>query len=191
MNVLNYRISLDMFDAVSQITIKAKKGDSACRINITLTENGKIYHISEGSYATFQAKKFDGNFVDGKCTIENNTIVYDFTSSIDKDGVAQISACEGIAECDVTLYNDKNEKLTSPRFNLFIDGTVYNGEEIFSTTKSNVLEKLIGDYVSSNYPIEQSHNPNSEHAQSGKAVAEAVETKSTVFMKVWTLADLG
>ena len=145
MNHINYRVSLDMFDTSSQTTIKAKKGDSACKIYITLTENGKIYSITEGCYATFSAKKSDGNFIYGNCTIEGNTIVYYFTSAIDENGVCQISACEGIVECEVTLYKSNSEKLTSPRFTLMIDGTVYNGEEIVSSTGVMGLKELIDE----------------------------------------------
>lgn len=143
MNVLKYRVSLDMFDTLSQITIKAKKCDSACQIHITLTKNGEIYHIGEGCHATFNAKKSDGNFIYDNCTIENNTIVYDFSSSIDENGVCQVSAYEGIVDCEVTLYNADNSQLTSPRFTLFIDGTVYNGEEIISSSGSDVIKDLI------------------------------------------------
>lgn len=145
MNVINYRVSLDLFDTLSQITIKAKKGDSACKILINLTDHGKIYTINEGCYATFNAKKSDGNFIYDRCTIEGNTIVYAFASSIDENGVCQVSACEGISECEVTLYNANGEQLTSPRFNLFIDGTVYNGEEIASSSETDVLKGLINE----------------------------------------------
>lgn len=145
MNVLKYRVSLDMFDTLSQITIKAKKGDSACQIQLTLTEHGKIYNISDGCYATFSGKKADGNFVYDNCTIVGNTIVYDFRESIDKDGICQVSACEGIVECEIALYNANSEQLTSPRFTLFIDGTVYNGEEIVSTPEANALKELINE----------------------------------------------
>ncbi len=197
MNVLKYRVSLDMFDTLSQITIKAKKGDSACQIHITLTEKGKIYHIGKGCYATFNAKKSDGNFIYDKCAIEDNSIVYDFSSSIDEDGNAQISACEGIVECEVTLYNAESHQLTSPRFTLFIDGTVYNGEEIASTPEANALKELIneanslidevetklenGEFVGEKGDkgedaiTDQTYNPKSENAQSGKAVAKALE----------------
>lgn len=144
MKVINYRVSLDMFDTLSQVTIKAKKGDSACKIHITLTKNGKIYKISEDCRATFNAKKADGNFVYDNCTIEGDTIVYDFSSSIDENGTCQVSACEGNVECEVTLFKG-SEQLTSPRFTLVIDGTVYNGEEIISTPESDVLKKLIDD----------------------------------------------
>lgn len=150
MNDINYRVSLDMFDVQSQTTIKAKKGDSACKINITLTDHGKIYKISEGCGARLFAKKSDGNVIwdncdcKSECSIEGNVIVYNFATSIE-DGVCQISACEGNVECEITLYNADGEQLTSPRFTLYIDGTVYNGEEIISLPETDVLKQLIKD----------------------------------------------
>ena len=144
MNVLKYRVSLDMFDTLSQITIKAKKGDSACQIHITLTENGKIYKLSDGCNATFSGKKADGTFVYDNCTIVDNTIVYDFSSSIDDNGVCQLTAYEGNVECEIALFKDSNQ-LTAPRFTLVVDGTVYNGEEILSTPETDVLRELINE----------------------------------------------
>ena len=143
MNVIKYRVSLDMFDTHSQTTIKAKKLDSACQIHITLTENGNIFNLGAGCHATFNAKKADGNFIYDNCTIENNTIVYDFSSSIDDNGICQVSAYEGVVECEVTVYKADNSQLTSPRFTLVIDGTVYNGEEIISSSGSDVIKDLI------------------------------------------------
>ena len=143
MNTVNYRLSLDLFDTLSQTTIKAKKGDSACKIHITLTKNGKIFKIGDGCYATFNAKKSDGNFIYNTCTIEGDTIVYDFLSSLDDNGACQVSAVEGNVDCEVTLYNANGEQLTSSRFTLYIDGVIYNGEEIISTPQNNVLKDLI------------------------------------------------
>lgn len=188
MNAIKYRVSLDMFDTLSQATIKAKKCDSACQIHITLTEHGKIYNISEGCYATFNAKKSDGTFVYNDCTIEGNTIVYDFGAAIDEDGICQVSAREGIVECEVTLYTANSEQLTSPRFTLFIDGTVYNGEEIVSSPKFDAFKKFIEhkmdatkgyiDNLVSNAKEElsadQTYDPESTNAQSGIAVAQAI-----------------
>ena len=144
MKRIKYRLSLDMFEVASQTTIKAKRGDSACEIHITLTKNGKIYKISEGCHATFSAKKSDGNYIYDNCTIEGDTIVYDFTSSIDENGGCQVSACEGTVECEVALFKGV-EQLTSPRFTLVIDGTVYNGEEIVSSPEAGVLKELINE----------------------------------------------
>ena len=143
MNKIIYRVTLDMFDTHSQKTIKAKKGDSACEIHISLTENGKLYRLGEGYHAYFGAKKADGNFVYNNCDIQGDTIVYDFSSSIE-EGICQTTACEGTAECEIILYKG-DEQLTSPRFTLFVDGTVYNGEEIISTHQTNALKELIVD----------------------------------------------
>lgn len=138
MNRIKYRISLDMFEVATQTTIKAKRGDTACSIHMTLTENGKIYHITDGSYAVFSAKKPDGNYLfNGEtCRIEDNTIVYDFTE--------QTTSVEGIVECEVILYNGEDQ-LTSPRFNIKVDSTVYNGEDIISTPEADALKILIDE----------------------------------------------
>lgn len=138
MNHINYRLHLDMFETVSQKTIKAKKGDTACSVHITLTEHGKIYHIPDDCRATFTARKPDGNFLynEETCRIENNTIVYDFTK--------QTTACEGNVECEVILYKG-DMQLTSPLFTLFVDATVYNGEEIISSPEADALKEIVED----------------------------------------------
>ena len=126
-----------MFDTVSQKTLKAKKGDTACDIIITLTENGKVYQIAEGCHATFTAKKADGNFLynEETCSIEGNNITYGFTE--------QTTACEGMVDCEIVLYGADGNRLTSPRFTLQVGGTVYNGEEIISTPETDAMEHLI------------------------------------------------
>lgn len=138
MNHIHYKLILDMFETVSQKTIKAKKGDTACSVHITLTERGKIYQIPDGCRATFSAKKADGNFLynEETCRIEDNTIVYDFTK--------QTTACEGNVECEVILYKG-DKQLTAPCFTLFVDGVVYNGEEIISSPEADALKDLVED----------------------------------------------
>lgn len=135
MERIKYRMSLDMFEVASQTTIKAKKGDTACSIYVTLTENGKIYHIVDGCHAVFSGKKPDGNYLFNSetCRIEDNTIIYDFTK--------QTTPIEGIVECELILYKGE-DKLTSPRFNLKVDSTVYNGEDIVSTPEADALKDL-------------------------------------------------
>lgn len=129
-----YRISLDIHDTSSQISLSVKKGDTARSIYITLTENGKPYKIAEGSSANFEAKKADGNFIHNACRIEGNTIIYDLT--------AQTTAAVGATECEISLLDEQGEKLTSPRFTMVVEGTVYNGEEIVSTPEADALKAI-------------------------------------------------
>lgn len=135
MERIKYRISLDMFEVASQTTIKAKKRDTACSIHITLIENRKVYQIAEGCTAFFSARKPDGNFLFNSetCRIEDNTIIYDFTE--------QTTPIEGLIECEIILCKGE-QRLTSPRFNLKVDSTIYNGEEIISTPEADALKEL-------------------------------------------------
>lgn len=129
-----YRISLDIHDTSSQISLSVKKGDTARSIYITLTENGKPYKIAEGCSAIFEAKKADGNFIHNACRIEGNTIIYDLT--------AQTTAAVGATECEIALFDEQGEKLTSPCFIMVVEDTVYNGEEIVSTPEADALEAI-------------------------------------------------
>ena len=192
MNNSIYRISLDIHDTSSQVSLRVKRGDTARSIYITLTENGKPYKIAEGCSANFEAKKADGNFIHNACRIEGNTIIYDLT--------AQTTAAVGATECEIALFDEQGEKLTSPCFIMVVEDTVYNGEEIVSTPEADALkvitdearvliadveEKLANGYFKGEPgpqgekgdkgEVDQTYNPESENAQSGKAVAEAIE----------------
>lgn len=135
MNYTDYRLSLDIFKTVSQDTLPVKQGDTAYRLCINITANGSPYVITEGCYALFTAKKPDGNFINNKCTIENNTIYYQLTK--------QTTAAIGIVECEIVLYDANDEQLATPHFNIFVDVKAYNGEEITSSSEVNMLEDLI------------------------------------------------
>ena len=135
MNCTDYRLSLDIFKTVSQTTLPVKQGDTAYKLCITITANGTPYRITEGCYAQFTAKKPDGNFINNKCTIENNTIYYQLTS--------QTTAAIGMVECEIVLYDANGEQLATPHFNILVDKKAYNGEEIKSSSEVNMLEDLI------------------------------------------------
>lgn len=135
MKYTDYRLSLDIFKTVSQATLPVKQGDTAYRICATITANGSPYIITEGCYALFTAKKPDGNFINNKCTIENNTIYYHLTQ--------QTTAAIGMVECEIVLYDNNDEQLATPHFNILVDMKAYNGEEIKSSSEVNMLEDLI------------------------------------------------
>lgn len=135
MNYTDYRLSLDIFKTVSQATLPVKQGDTAYRLCINITANGFPYKITEGCYALFTAKKPDGNFINNKCTIENNTIYYHLTP--------QTTAAIGMVECEIVLYDGNDEQLATPHFNILVDAKAYNGEDIVSSSEVNMLEDLI------------------------------------------------
>lgn len=140
MNNSNYRITLDVHNTASQVSIPVKRGDTARCIHVTLMENGTPYQIADGCRAVFSGKKPDGNYLYNDCTIDGNTIVYVLTS--------QTTAVVGTVECEIMLYGVESEQLTSARFSIVVEDTVYNDEAIISSQEANALNALVTEATS-------------------------------------------
>lgn len=133
-----YKISLDIHDHGSNVSLKAKKGDTGRLLYITLMDGSKPYTITGECYAVFTAKKADGNKLYNECSIIGNTICYAFTP--------QTTSSVGKAECEIKLYGADDKLLTSARFALMVGDTVYNeGDEVESEKEVSALTKLVSD----------------------------------------------
>jgi hypothetical protein len=116
--------------------LKAKKGDTGRLLYITLMDGSKPYVITNDCLAVFAAKKADGNILYNECSIIGNTITYAFTP--------QTTSAVGKAECEVKLYGAENKLLTSARFILLVEDTVYNeGDEIEPEKEVSALTALV------------------------------------------------
>lgn len=132
-----YKISLDIHEHASQAVLKAKKTDTGRKLHITLRAGGTPYTIEDDCYAAFKATKPDGTILFNACTIENNEIIYEFTE--------QTCTSVGRCRCEIALYGPNDNIITSPRFSLLVDGTIYPDEILESTDEFSALTKLITD----------------------------------------------
>lgn len=132
-----YKISLDIHEHASQAVLKAKKTDTGRKLHITLRAGGTPYTIEDDCYAVFKAKKSDGTILFNACTIENNEIIYEFTE--------QTCTAVGRCRCEIALYGPDDKLITSPRFALLVDGTIYPDELVESTDEFSALTELITD----------------------------------------------
>lgn len=141
MNYSIHRISLDIHDTASQVSISVKRNDSHRKIIATLTENGKPYAITEECRAEFNAKTsgvVDYIPINVECTIENNTIQYVVSPSVTEE--------YGTKECEFKLYGADSALLTSPRFTIIVEDAIYNGDgETEGSGEVSVLASLITD----------------------------------------------
>lgn len=126
-----YRISLEMHDTASQALLNVKKNDSSRQVRISITDSGKPYKIEAGCTAKFRAKKPDGTILYNNCMIENDVIIYDLTN--------QTSAAAGLVDCEITLYGPDFKQITSPRFALYVDDTLYSDSEVESKDEFTAL----------------------------------------------------
>ena len=138
MNASIFRISLDIHEAHSSVSLSVKRGDTNRKILITLTDDGFPYQISEDCYAVFTATKPDGHIIFNRCTIENNIITYDITP--------QTTVVAGLLNCELKLYGSDDQLITSPEFVMIVDETVYNeGDEIESFDEIDALTHLVSE----------------------------------------------
>ena len=132
-----YKISLDIHNHGSYISLKAKKGATDRILHITLTDGSRPYAITCDSYAVFTARKSDGNILYNKCSILGNTIVYAFTP--------QTTAAVGQADCEIRLYGADSKLLVSARFALIVEDTVCSDIELESRTEVTALTSLVSE----------------------------------------------
>ena len=136
MKYTEHKFTLDVNRTASQVSISVKKGDTARRLLIGLTEGGYPYHLSSGCYAVFTAKKPDGHVVFNDCRLEDCVIRYDFTE--------QTVPVAGLMECEIILYGADGKQLTSASFEIIVEDTIYDTEtEVESTNEYNALADLI------------------------------------------------
>lgn len=141
MNNSIYKINLELHEVGSQLTLTAKAYDTARQIRCTFTDNGRPYVITDDCFAVFTAKKPDGNILFNATHIDGNVVHYDFT-------VNTVNA-SGVLECEMRLYNGNGKLITSPRFSILVDDTVYHdGDVIESASEYTALTKLMEMVVS-------------------------------------------
>ena len=168
-----FRISLDIHQTQSQVSIPATQGADNVRLIIRLTEKGNPFDIEDGSYAIFSAVKPDGNPLYNDCAIyRNSTIVYDFTP--------QTTAVEGITKCQIHLYDTYGRKLHSPRFQIVVHPDIY-GNEIESTMEYKALAAFVGIKDDIKQDI-------SDNADAIAALKEKITTAGTITIPAseWT-----
>ena len=138
MNDSRSYITLDFRNTHMPVVVKAKRGDTARTLYISLADGGTPYMIADGCYATFTARKPDRTVINNSCTIEKNMIVYPFTE--------QTCSAVGRMTAEIRLYGSNDRMITSASFVLEIYRTVFSPNDIpASEDEMNALDALILD----------------------------------------------
>ena len=132
-----HKLSLDVHKTVSTTSIFLKKGDTAHRLLITLSEGGYPYHIGADCTAVFSALKPDGKPIFNDCRIEGDTVIYDMTE--------QSTAAEGIVNCEIQIYGGDGDLLTSASFLLLVEEGVKNRSAVVSSDEFTQLTAAINN----------------------------------------------
>ena len=138
MNSSIYRFTLDMHSAQSQISLPVVLNDTARKFYISLTDGGKVYHITDGCLALLRISRPTGTFIEAFCPIEQNTnIVYDFAQ------YTTTAIVEGLHECEVTLYGLDGGVITTARFSMIVSARVVNRDDIVTDEDWSVIDSVV------------------------------------------------
>lgn len=114
--------------------VRVKLHDTMRELHIYLNEGSDAYHISSGVRAVLSAKKPDGNVLFNRCDVNNDMVIYRFSG--------QETAVPGVTECELRLY-DGDMVISSARFEILVDETSVDDEEILSLSEATELTRLM------------------------------------------------
>ena len=98
MSSSNYRLTLNMQEEQSQVSLPVRLGDTNRVLYISIADGGKPFKIELGSTAWFFGKKADGKEIITSCIIEGESVVrYNFNE--------QTASYPGIVDCEIRLYD--------------------------------------------------------------------------------------
>lgn len=132
-----HKITLDVHKTVSTTSVSVKKGDTAHRLLIILSEGGYPYRIGEDCTAVFSAVKPDGTTIWNDCTIDNDVVIYDFTE--------QTTAALGVTNCEIQIYDPNGALLTSASFLLFVEDGASNRSAVVSSDEFAMLQTMVAN----------------------------------------------
>lgn len=137
-SVIN-KIRIPLDKPLSRIVVSVKKNDANTRkLCITLTNNGVVYELKNIKMAAVKGIKPDNTIFYNDCVIDCNEIQYTLTS--------KSIAVEGCVKCELVLYGDDTEVITSARFDIYVYDSVFDDDVIESTDEYNLLLMLINKY---------------------------------------------
>ena len=165
MSIITYPLTLDTKRDFHQVLVM-KEGDAGSRrIQITVTEDGKLVDISD-FHAMIKWKKPDGTIVEKTCTAsENHSVSFTCTE--------QMLLVPGIAKAELCLYTLENVLLSTMPFSISIKNATVRNSDIESSNEFNTLvETLQQAQENYYYVIEQAT------AQANQAKEKATQASS-------------
>lgn len=129
-----YKLMLDLQRSSVHDVVRVKLHDTMRELHMYLNEGSDAYHISGGVRAVLSAKKPDGNVIFNSCDIAGDKVIYRFTG--------QETAVAGVTECELRLY-DGDIVICSARFEILVDETSVDDEEILSLPEATELTRLM------------------------------------------------
>lgn len=132
MRSVTYDLRLDVRRSGSQASIRMRQGEQkARRIVAALTDGGKILDYEYLDAAILRAVKPDGTVLLDDCELAGSIVGYEIPE--------QLTAVEGAVTCEILIYGVDHAILYSPRFDVYVEGVLYDNGKITSRDEFRTL----------------------------------------------------
>lgn len=132
MRSVTYDLRLDVRRSGSQASIRMRHGEQkARRIVAALTDGGKPLGYEYLDAAILRAVKPDGTVLLDDCELTGSIVGYEIPE--------QLTAAEGAVTCEILIYGVDNAILYSPRFDVYVEGVLYDNGKITSRDEFRTL----------------------------------------------------
>ncbi|MDO4982732.1 MAG: BppU family phage baseplate upper protein [Eubacteriales bacterium] len=136
MNYSTHKLTLDVAGSGVQRAITLRRGESAHALEVSFTDGGKPYTITQDCTAMFAAAKPDDTQILNTCTISENRVIAEITP--------QTTAVIGRVDCEIRLYGVGEMLIIAPRFCIFVEETAIDEDGVASSDEYSALDELIG-----------------------------------------------
>ena len=139
MKPITYRLRLDAYSNECQAQIHAKQFDTGTRnlSAVLVLDDGVPYDMTDVAGATLYAKRPDGLITLAAAEIEAGEIKLTIPSSI--------FSAQGTAECELTLYDADSNQLTSPRFDIIVEDSLYDENAMTASDDWTLLVQKLAE----------------------------------------------
>lgn len=148
-----YKIDLEMHASGAQVQLVARRGDNARRIEARIVDHGIPFRqiLPTNCRAVMTVKTPEGLTLSNDCDVRSDgTVVYDFTALTVKD--------LGMDECELTVYDAEGNVLTSPRFTILVDDTVFEAGQIAGAAWQDAIDRAKAEIRETTDAIEEDVN---------------------------------
>lgn len=132
MRSVTYDLRLDVRRSGSQASIRMRQGEQkARRIVAALTDGGKPLGYEYLDAAILRAVKPDETVLLDDCELTGSIVGYEIPE--------QLAAVEGAVTCEILIYGVDGAILYSPRFDVYVEGVLYDNGKITSRDEFRTL----------------------------------------------------
>ncbi len=140
MNKATYTFSLDVNEAVEQVLIPLKVGETGRKFVISLQESGQPYIPEADCRAYIYAMKPDDTAVINACIIRltDGAVMYEVSP--------QLSGTTGIVRCELKIIGNDETVICSPTFLVNVNETAITDDDITSSSDLQAITDILTKY---------------------------------------------